>query len=1788
MSGGSQTLALALAVALAHFGGASQVARAQSAFHTAPITRVAADAASRVLVTASEDKTVRVWELQTGKLLRTIEAPSRPGQHGKVLGLAISPDGSRIAFSGYTGQKNRQVVEKRTHFDYEIYVHDLRSGRRLHTLTVPGVVDNLGWSPAGDVLLATMSELPVNVFDEVEFPKKALHFYKAPQYTRLQGPENTAIAAVTAFGRGEQVVVVGKQGGGYDITTYDRSFTRLESRSLPIGVPGTVSFSPDGSMFAVGSLYSQLTVHSTADLSVLFQQSLGSRTSVDTPAYTPIAWSADGRWLYVAAASLCGGDGCVRKWATADWRSYIDIPASPYRITHLTALGTGDLAFGTVGPSFGILDATDKRVLHREALAISPKLGSAPQDDAAALNLAVLPDSAVPSADTGEFWSECVRTSMQSFGQVERVRGRHLYINKSGAAVLAPRVDFADDFSGGLASIRLGEKHGYIDRAGRMVIPPKFGRAYPFAEGRAIVQASETQRYQFIETTGKPITPAKYVQVAPFSEGLAAVKEEGSSGFGYIDTSGRTVIPLAFADASSFSEGLAAVRLGDKWGYINKRGEWAIKPSFEGAWDFSEGLAAVLFAPCGGSSACMYSVIDVSGSVMDRASFEGRPSSLRFSDGMAVVRLSSRQQGFIDTKGQPVFDATFYQAVPFSEGLAAVSTADGRWGYVDKQGRFVVAPQFELAGSFHEGMAAVRRDGLSGYVDAKGTEVIPPTFFGASAFSEGVASVCVGADRFASIPFSSTPPASGDGPSSPGAVNGTQRATTPSLPAPSLPPTITSPSSPSVLRLFQLDDAEQRRLDLLHERVAALSAQRRHIEALPLAEEARTLVERRVPSDDPALIRPLGDLGRLRLALADYRMSAGGRAPSTDDLREGQRLLERALHLAENHKGPYHTEVAELANELSDLHALKRRWEFDVALDLKQRVLALAKGSGAADGPVALKAANDLEALRVEKLVLGEVDRPFRGHSPGDLAKALPMALEQVRRAERTLGAEHVNVARGLFNVAVAYGSSAVGVRRAALVLLERALALFARGDGSDPRREFRTRVTLARLYATVGDYSRAERTFAAVTEAAETLLGPRDEAVLQLLSERGQALKAAGQYDAAARLFVRVLSYWDERVAEASDRSHILGLRRALENLADTRHLQGDHKGAEVLYRRILASKDRGIVMNAVRVWPIQRKLGITQRLAGDLAAARETLESVLDGLAPELKPRAAGEWFLADAEAAWVLAELSALALSANDPKTAAAHLSRARALVSPRASFALVEERTLLEPWRTDSLYARLLSQTLEAAARQFRLNPELAKEAYEFTLEQKGAALDFQLRSSVAPDHASRQASRVVDELAAVRSQLAQAMLRYPDGTDIDQHAEIVTRLFDSALAVEAKAAGTGRWLETTPAPRITVADVAARVPLDGALIEFVRVRDANADRVGSEASTRDAVYFAFVLTPGGGLSLVELGPARAVDVLATDLQSALRGGGSARLTSSLLRQLYAIVWKPLEPLLNGIRQVLVSPDGELHRVPFAALVDQDDRFLIERIRFAHVSSGSALARATRKAAVPALDLALVADADFGDGGAYAPLPGTAVEAQTIPPLVRGSKGRQILRGRNATETALKALPPARVLHIATHGFFLDSTLGLDLDGYDQALVRSGLALAGANREEQSSSGDDGLLTALEVRGLNLSGTELVVLSSCDSGAGSVVEGEGVLGLRRAFSLAGAKNVLVTLWPVDDRVTSQVMVDFYRGLASVPPAAALHRAQLLAIGRLRQAGGPAPHLWAPFVLEGVTGF
>jgi CHAT domain-containing protein len=355
---------------------------------------------------------------------------------------------------------------------------------------------------------------------------------------------------------------------------------------------------------------------------------------------------------------------------------------------------------------------------------------------------------------------------------------------------------------------------------------------------------------------------------------------------------------------------------------------------------------------------------------------------------------------------------------------------------------------------------------------------------------------------------------------------------------------------------------------------------------------------------------------------------------------------------------------------------------------------------------------------------------------------------------------------------------------------------------------------------------------------------------------------------------------------------------------------------------------------------------------------------------------------------------------------------------------------------------------------------------------------------------------------------------------------------------------------------------------------------------------------------------------------------------------------LLRQM---IFDPLRPALGDSVRLLLCPDGDLARLPFEVLPDREaGKRLLDTYRISYLATGRDLMRCGQPATQTPGPALVAADPDFdlstspGERGCVsAPREDTAKSqrlsrgADATPLATRGAdatplafrRSRDINRAGGVSrlpgtrregeriaallgvepvldrvlDQPLRAIRSPRIVHLATHGFFLedqphDSGTGwpglgaidrLSSARFENPLLRSGLLLAGFNswrsRGDVPAEAEDGMLTAEDVTGMDLLDTELVVLSACETGLGQVHVGEGVFGLRRAFALAGAKTLVMNLWKVPDEQTQELMVDFYsRILRGEGRAEALRQAQLALLLKY-----PDPYYWGAFICQGDPG-
>jgi WD40 repeat protein/uncharacterized caspase-like protein len=316
------------------------ILRIETGMHTARIERIGIDEENRYLVTGSLDKTVRVWELATGRLIRTIRPPIGDGEEGMIHAVAISPDGKTIACGGRTGVERER--------SYNIYIFDRESGRLTKRIAgISEMIMHLTYSKDGRFLVATLRG------------NQGLRVYQIPGYIvwaedrAYNAPSNSA-----DFDQQGRLVTASQDGF---IRLYDGNFKLIAKEKAKGGNrPFSVSFSADGSRIAVGFLDSvKVDVLSGKDLAYLYSPDTTGMWSGST--FFSVAWSLDNKFLY--AGRGIGLPFFIRKWTASGKGSYKDISAANFSYQHILPLRKGGIVFSSADPAFGVIDGSEKKVL---------------------------------------------------------------------------------------------------------------------------------------------------------------------------------------------------------------------------------------------------------------------------------------------------------------------------------------------------------------------------------------------------------------------------------------------------------------------------------------------------------------------------------------------------------------------------------------------------------------------------------------------------------------------------------------------------------------------------------------------------------------------------------------------------------------------------------------------------------------------------------------------------------------------------------------------------------------------------------------------------------------------------------------------------------------------------------------------------------------------------------------------------------------------------------------------------------------------------------------------------------------------------------------------------------------------------------------------------------------------------------------------------------------------------------------------------------------------------------
>jgi len=900
-------------------------------------------------------------------------------------------------------------------------------------------------------------------------------------------------------------------------------------------------------------------------------------------------------------------------------------------------------------------------------------------------------------------------------------------------------------------------------------------------------------------------------------------------------------------------------------------------------------------------------------------------------------------------------------------------------------------------------------------------------------------------------------------------------------------------------------------------------AQGAYGKAEPLYERALTRLEKALGPDHPDVATSYDNLATLYHTRGAYRKS--------------EPLHERALVIREKALGPDHPDVATSLNNLATLYHAQGAYRKSELLH--ERALAIQEKALGPDHPDVATSLNNLATLY---------------HAQGAYRKSELLHERALAIREKALGRDHPDVATTLNNLANRYWAQ--GAYGNAEPLYERALAIYENVLGPDHPHVATSLNSLAGLYKAQGAYGKAELLHKRALAIREKALAPNHPDVAESLDTLANLYMDQGAYGKAERLYERALAIREK--ALGPDRT---GVAASFNNLATLYMVQGAYGRAERLYERALGidesvlgrdHPDAAVSLNNLAMLYInQRAYGKAEPLCERALAIREkSLGPYHPGVATSLDHLAT---------------------LHHNQGNHDQALKLRRRSLDIEEAN--LVRSLTVADETRRLAYSAKLSGSLHYALSLHLRVTPEhdaIANLALTTLLRRKNRVQDLVAQSHAALRRSLSESDRhLLDDLSDVESQVAVLSSHGPGTLTVEMFRQRLDELGREREQQWRELAKHSALVEGLDYP-ITIEAAQGVLPIGSALVELVQYVPQHNDE-GTRLRKHDpkppARYAAYIVFPDR-FDWVDLGPAAPIDEHVKAFRNALQT------KQAIPTDLYAAVMRPIVEKLGSTDLLIIGPAGDLSLIPFGALHD-GKQYLIEKYDLRYVTTGRDLLPPPATPPVTTTPVTIVANPTGAN------LPDAELEADFLASLFPRTR---ILLDDQATESNVRTIERPLVLHMATHGFFGDA-----LNERDNPLFRSGLYLADIDQVEVDHERDDGQLTAYEVSGMDLRGTQLVVLSACETGLGAAVKAEGkelmsegVAGLRRAFAMAGARTMVMSLWEVSGVTTQKTMEEYYRKLAEgMGRGEAMQAVQL---EMLRSEEHAHPKDWAAFIVSG----
>jgi CHAT domain-containing protein/Tfp pilus assembly protein PilF len=767
----------------------------------------------------------------------------------------------------------------------------------------------------------------------------------------------------------------------------------------------------------------------------------------------------------------------------------------------------------------------------------------------------------------------------------------------------------------------------------------------------------------------------------------------------------------------------------------------------------------------------------------------------------------------------------------------------------------------------------------------------------------------------------------------------------------------------------------------------------------------------------------------------------------------------------------------------------------------------------------------------------------------GNYEKALLLCERASAIREKALGPEHPDTAQGLNNCAHIF--SEIGAYEKALPLYERALAINEKALGAEHPKTATSLNNLAQVYIAMGDYSKSILLHRRALVITEKALGPDHPDVAGSLNNLAIVYSATGDCAKALPLHKRALgiqekTYGNENLMAAASRNNIANLYQNM----------GDYIEALPLHERALAIQEKALGPEHRDVALSLNNIAVLYSSMGDYAKALPLLERAL-----AIRGKALGA---EHPDVAQSLGNLAALHYKAGN-------LPEARAYAERHITAKQRELQTILAQDEDTRLAWQSVNQSFWLAC---LLEPDAIA---DLVLRMKGVVLD-----SLVEDRSIALAAQSISEGAESLKKIAQLQARLSKlAFETGQEEEVACLKGEiSQLQRDMAAKYLGRNLQRASAT-ITQADITAKLCEGSTLIDLLQFHDPKLK--GEDAQCLGAI----IITTNNKLEFVRIDGATAIRQSIESLRRGIANGDVAcvKEETNLLSEK---LWRPIaQKIPEGTNQLLISPDGDLNFLSFAALLGENGKFLAESYDISYMGNARDLLRESNpnppnhirifgnpifdRSAEPVEENRLAfrnMEVDVFGQIQLPPLPGTEKECTEIQKIAANSGwDLETFTRERADEKTIRQTSKPGILHLATHGFYLNSytppiasTRGMSVIGVETSTTNkkgvdpmraSGIAFTGAQSTlrswaERKAPGpdNDGILTAEEVACLDLEGTWLVSLSACETGVGEARSGEGVLGLRRSFMMAGAENLLMTLWLVSDQTTPEIMADFYR--------------------------------------------